>query len=817
MFKQKQITMAVRSALIASTAVVSSAPLLAQEGSGKLEEVIVTATAGGRSQLESSMSVTSIDADIINEFKPSSENDLFRLIPGIQTPGTAGPGGNSNIAVRGLAVATGGSPFVQIQEDGLPTVLFGDIQFGNNDYWTRYDSTTERVESVRGGTAATFASQAPGAIINYISRTGEEEGGHLRLSAGMNYDEYRADFRYGGPIGDDVTYHVGGYIKNGRGPLDPGFDVSDSIQIKANITKNFEDGYTRFYFKYADTEEPNYTGCVVRAKYNGRKISNPKSYPGFDCRDESNWSVLNQKFRVVNRKGVLETVEMNGITTESFAIGNETEFYLGNDFTVMNKFRWTDMSGTFTAPFLNAVRTDALIGSELRPGVTIGSIVYSNGPNAGQDYDQTYLNNNVNIHTNIRDVGNVVNDLTVSKEFSFGNNFLFVRAGYFYMDQDIAADWHPNQTFSELSGNNPAMLDLYDDAGNQLTSQGIAGYNNNWGECCARDYSLSYTDTAPYLALEFDTDLFTVDVSGRWENIEASGWTVQGGQTFNTEVDGVQIPTLIPNGAEEYLDYDVDYNTWTAGALWKATENTSLFVRASEGARFNADRQTVSGKINADGSLNQAGRVAAVDEVDQYEIGIKHRGEIGSNAGYTAEFTLLQAEFAQSTFELSATRCPGGSGGCVIDAEYESEGFEFYGTLWWGNLFLAANATYTEADRKLAGSSGTDNAPYMPDLIYTVVANYTLMDNFMFGMNITGQSKYYDDPGNEYPASYTMGGVFRWMPTEKFEFAINGYNLTNEIDMRGQGAIADASVTPAVVGTQTAIGRTFTVSAQYNF
>ena len=70
--------------------------------------------------------------------------------------------------MRGLPVATGGATFVQLQEDGLPTVLYGDIQFGNNDYWTKSNPTDTRVEDLRGGTAATLASQAPGAVVNYI-------------------------------------------------------------------------------------------------------------------------------------------------------------------------------------------------------------------------------------------------------------------------------------------------------------------------------------------------------------------------------------------------------------------------------------------------------------------------------------------------------------------------------------------------------------------------------------------------------------------------------------------------------------------------
>ena len=79
-----------------------------------LNQIVVTASSGNRAAIDSAVSVTSIDADIIENFKPQSESEIYRLIPGIQTAGTAGPGGNSNIAVRGLPVATGGSPFVQL-------------------------------------------------------------------------------------------------------------------------------------------------------------------------------------------------------------------------------------------------------------------------------------------------------------------------------------------------------------------------------------------------------------------------------------------------------------------------------------------------------------------------------------------------------------------------------------------------------------------------------------------------------------------------------------------------------------------------------
>lgn len=822
--KQKTLALAIKQLLTASSLVAFAAPLavFAQapaaepEAAGALEEMVVTGTMSPKTQLESSVAVTSVDAELIKDFQPSSEAEVFRMIPGIQVAGTSGPGGNSNIAVRGLPVATGGSPFVQIQEDGLPTVLFGDIQFGNNDYWTRFDSSVERVEGLRGGTVATFASQAPGAIINYVSNTGEDEGGFLSLTTGLGFDENKVDFRYGGSASDSVTYHVGGYVKNGRGPLDAGYNVSDSAQIKANLTKNLDDdkGFIRFHVKAADTQEPNYTGSPAIANYSGKSFSNIKAYPGFDGRTDSNYSIHNQDFLIVNREGDLERVKMNGIATKSFALGNQVHYEFSDSLVLDNKMRWTDMSGSFSSPFLNIAATDAIIGSSVN-GETVGSIRYANGPSAGQLYTKDYLNNNTNVRTNMRDMGSMVNDLNLSNTLDLSAGTLTARAGYFYMNQRIAMDWHTNKTTSELSGDNPAMLDLYSADGAKLTANGIAGFNNNWGDCCARDYDLAYTDTAPYVGLEFDTDKFNIDASSRYENVQASGWTRKGGAEFITEVDGAEIPSMIANGAAEQLDYDVDYNTWTFGGLFKANEDTSFFARATRGGRFNADRQTVSGKINADGSLNAAGRAAAVDFVNQYELGVKRRGDIGEGF-YTAEITLLQGDFKQSTYELSATKC-GGAGGCVIDAKYESQGAEILVTYSLDNFSLIGNATITDATKQAAGSSSWVRADGIPDMIYTLSSTYDFGDALTVGLNLTGQSTAIDGAGNEYPASRTWGGFARYRPAENLELGIQGYNLLDDFDLRGNGGLADGSTSPTVISGAPALGRTMMASVKVLF
>ncbi|NJS13742.1 MAG: TonB-dependent receptor [Sphingopyxis sp.] len=812
-----------------------SAPAWAQDASEEeasgLDVIVVTASGGNKTQLDSAISVTSVDADLIANFKPASESEIYRLIPGIQAAGTAGPGGNANIAVRGLPVATGGSPFVQLQEDGLPTVLFGDIQFGNNDYWTRFDASVERLESVRGGGATTFTSQAPGAVINYISHNGENEGGFVQLNKGVNFGETRLDMRYGGPINDSLRFHVGGFFKSGRGPLKADFNVSESFQVKANLTQDIGGGkgFFRLLVKVADTRDPNYTGAPALATKTGNAISNINPFPGFDGREQSNYSTLNRTALFLDRAGVLERQPIDGISTKQTSVGAQLHYEFGDNITLDNNFRWSDMSGSFAAPFLNVTRTSGVLGSTVN-GQVVGAIRYASGPRAGQLYSATYLDNNVNVRTNIRDIGSIANNLTLAGEFDTGGMDITARAGYFFMNQDIAMDWHVNKSLRELSGDNPAQLDLFTAAGNRLTVEGQSGYNNNWGSCCARDYDLSYTNTAPFVALEVDSDRFGLDASIRFERIKASGGGTQGGAEFNISSGGILIPGIVSNSAAEVVNYSRSYTSWTAGGLFKANDDTSLFIRASRGGRFNADRQTFGGKFAGDGSLctSEAARTGAggcasdgvtpsVDFVNQYELGIKNRGDIGGGR-YTLELTLLSANFKQSTFELSATRCGGAAGGCVIDAKYKSKGLEFFGTYQTGGFSFVANATYSRSRQLGSGAAAYRRASYLPSLTYTLSANYDFADIVSVGLAATGQTGVRDDPGNTYPGGTIFNGNIAVRPMENLELSLQAYNLFNRLDFRGNGStLVDPTTNPVVVSGTPVVGRTLSAAVKFSF
>jgi len=211
---------------------------------------------------------------------------------------------------------------------------------------------------------------------------------------------------------------------------------------------------------------------------------------------------------------------MQGIHPKETSFGGQLHYEFSKNLTVDDSFRYTDASGVFNTQFYNALPTASLIGSTVN-GQTVASIKYADGPNQGQAYTGAYYNGNPNINTNMRDVGSLVNDLRASAKFDTDGLKITAFAGWFHMRQTIAMDWHVNQTFSDAAANG-AMLDLFTAAGAQLTANGQAGFNNNWGN--AANYAFNFTDDAPYVDVGFNFGHLDLDGSFRWNSVRADGW-----------------------------------------------------------------------------------------------------------------------------------------------------------------------------------------------------------------------------------------------------------------------------------------------------
>jgi outer membrane receptor protein involved in Fe transport len=108
------------------------------------------------------------------------------------------------------------------------------------------------MEVVRGGASALFGSNTPGAIVNYINKTGGDRfEGTMKATAGTEALA-RYDLNAGGPLGQDWHFNAGGFYRYDHGVRDPGFPGIRGGQLKANVTRDLRNGYIRASVKYID-------------------------------------------------------------------------------------------------------------------------------------------------------------------------------------------------------------------------------------------------------------------------------------------------------------------------------------------------------------------------------------------------------------------------------------------------------------------------------------------------------------------------------------------------------------------------------------
>ena len=196
-----------------------------------LEEIVVTGRAGvsERTKLETSYAVTTKTEIDFREMAPLSATDFLKAVPGFWVEAS---GGESNGNIRARGIPLDGFATIGLNEDGLPLQHDPGISWLNADQVLRLDETIERVEVVRGGPSVIFASNAPGGLVNFVTKKGTDDpGGVLKFTVG-DYNMQRADFFYGGPLADEWKVAFGGYYRRDDGIRDPGFTANDGGQLR---------------------------------------------------------------------------------------------------------------------------------------------------------------------------------------------------------------------------------------------------------------------------------------------------------------------------------------------------------------------------------------------------------------------------------------------------------------------------------------------------------------------------------------------------------------------------------------------------------
>jgi outer membrane receptor protein involved in Fe transport len=781
----------------------------------RLEEIVVTAGSGQVSKLRSSVAVSTLEPERIQQSVPGNSADLLRNVPGVLAQASGGEG-NANISTRGLP-QSGGAKLVQFQEDGLPVLDFGDIEFGTADTFVRLDYNIARVEVIRGGSAATFASNAPGGVINVISKTGDVARGNIGLTRGLDYDRTRIDFDYGQPLTNQWRFHIGGHHRSGEGPRTTSYTSESGGQIKGNITREFAAGYVRLNFKVLDDRAPVYlpVPLAITASNSDPHVD---SLTGFDVRDGAMQSQHFQRDLSVRRNGspVIANIA-DGYRSKIRAVGGEMAFDPASDWHIEDRFRVAATSGRFIGPYPAEVNTASALADEI--GGAAASLRYATGPLAGQSIaDPSSLNGNglaVRTHlfnTTLENFDNAANDLRITKVFDadgFGSTRLNV--GYFKSRQKIVMDWHWNTYLQEVRGENSAVLDVIDANGNRTTQDGLVAYGEPyWGNCCVRYYDLRYDTDAPYIAAHWQSGPIDLDGSLRYDIASASGSYagVAGTTPVDANSDGLlQVPEqtvpIVNSNLSSPVDYTHRYLSYSLGGNYLLTEDLALFARVSEGGRANATRLLFGGGIRPDGSVAEA---VAVNEVRQIEGGAKWRGERFSVFGTLfyaltkvtdQNITSVNARFTNREFDAK---------GIELEAEYRLAGFGLNGGL-------------TLTDARISKDEITpDNVDQQinPRVIYQVTATYHT-EKVDAGLNAIGTSETPLGRGLDMPAFIQVNAFVSYELVDGFRLAVRGNNLGNAI---GLTEIPDgaAGATPNGLNTGRSItGRTIEVSLSYSF
>jgi predicted outer membrane repeat protein len=780
-----------------------------------LDEIVVTGVINKKSALRSADALTSLKPKFLTELGAQTSAEIFKSIPGIHVESSGGEG-NANISVRGIPVASGGSKFLLIQEDGLPVLQFGDISFGNTDIFLRYDQTVNRIEALKGGSASTLASNSPAGVINFISNTGTQNGGVIASTFGLDYQSTRTDFNFGNGLGDGFYYNIGGFYRSGQGTRNPGFTANYGGQIKANITKKFDKGYVRVYLKYLNDHAISYMPMPVKVTGTASKPTY-ESIEGFDLTKHTLQSPGFLLLNGVDGNGNRRTSNVaDGMHPKVLSVGTEIDFDLGDGWRVKDRARMAWMNGTFNSPFPAQIGSlDALASDIAGDGY---SVSYATGANAGTALSASQISNlngnglAMRIHSfdvEMNNMNNFTNDLFVTKDL--GNvNLTF---GYYNAYQKIAMTWLWQSYLTDVSGENgPQLLDVASADSSFYSDNGLIAHGVPfWGNCCTRGYDMAYTINAPYANAEIElNESLTLDASVRFDMGMVNGYYLNNYQAaVDVNQDNEIQPTeesvtLLDNGNPNTVSYDYHYVSYTIGANYLLNDAMALYGRYSQGGRANADRLLYSSFIGSDGKAIDG---LSADQLNQAELGFKYKSPIFS---FTA--TGFYDMISEQNEEF----------GRIINKDYNSYGLELDAVANYSNFFISAGGTFVKSEiTKSLDENQIGNTPRrVPALMYNINPSYSfLKGRGNLGFSFIGTTKVYaqDDNAVVLPGYLYLNAFVGFRIVNGLNLRINSNNLTNTLgftEMEGD-AFVDGSVN--YLRARPITGRATTATLTFSF
>lgn len=790
-----------------------------------LEEVIVTGVGGGNplTKLESSVAITTKDARAIAQQGPLNLVDLIGVAPGFWAESSGGESGAGNVFIRGLP-QDGGFIFMQQLEDGLPVLNEPSINFLPVDGLAKLDQTVARFEAVRGGSAAVFATGAPGGLINLVTREpGDTPETLLKLQVG-DYDHQRLDFVHSGPLGDEWKLLLGGFWRRDDGVRDPGFTANAGYQFRTRLARDMRDGRIWFDYKKIDDRGIFYLpiGVANPNPSGGDFRGEPDSIPGTDA---ANFTATSADFRRIllrHPRGVGDrTPDMaDGIGADTHQFTAALELELDGGWFVDGKARYSAGDFSFISgisigqPVSARSVVDDLVaqaralGAGRDPryngarGLDLGrvagaTITYTN---SGAAFDIANQNGNGLLYEtgwwDVRwDIENFVTEWRLSK--SLGAHELTFGVYYGHMETEVLKDWanivHDLKQHTEL-----VDITFTDAAGNPLTD--ASGRPLRRTENGVWRYGLNYeqrgdemTSSAIFAYDEWQvSDHLRLDFGFRWDRNDYRG-TVgisPGMQDFEGNAvdslflarDGVSVAN--PDRFDDYARA-LDEFSFTLGGNYTLSDSQAVFARYSTGYDFPKAVDTIQVIVPATGAPIEA------SEVTQIEAGYKL-----SLDRWSVFASLFFSDVEDQIFNDNVIR-PDGS---------QTQLNLLYGTATWGaeaeivwyaleNFEIALTATWQDPQYKNFGALDGNRVRRVPEEIYRLTPTYRFGDRGFVYLGLFYGGERFADFSNRLPlpAYGSIDAGIAYNAGDNIRFMLQGYNLSDRVGLtegnpRGNGA-----------------------------
>ncbi|TDX94316.1 outer membrane receptor protein involved in Fe transport [Chryseobacterium daecheongense] len=742
-----------------------------------IDQVVITGNSNPKKKIESSTAISTFSAKEIQKQNPVSAAALLQRVPGFAVETSGGEVGN-NLFARGIPSA-GAYEFVQVQEDGLPVFEDGALQFANADNFFRVDNTVNRLEALRGGSGSIYANNSPGGLINFISKEGTNTFRGVAKLETSTYGLMRTDVNLGGAlIEDKLFFNVGGFYRTDDGIRKTGFKANNGGQIKANLKYVFDKGYAKVYYKKLNDRNTFY--LPIPLVQNGNDL---KEFPGFDPNYGTySYRTISQLNIPQAGGGFFSRDLENGIHPKVDVVGAEFKYDLGDNFTVLNKTKYTNIDMNYTGIF-PAGGPQLAADFAAANGISGNNYQYSS-VSSGAIMTPQYVQK-LGFWAIDKQMNNFVNDLQFNYKFDKGN----ITAGFYKSNWKSHQYWNWSNILTTAT-DRPQLLNLVDtslspsDFGYSKTYNGVTNMS-----FLLRDSQIQGSLNDVYLNVDYNvTDQLSFNGGIRYSrdfykgygvntissNLNDSNLTTDGTHSFLTTTadDGMSVL----GNKYTYWYYDISKVSYTLATNYKINRENAVYARFSHGFR----------SPNEEAYYNNMNDLSKIEPVytDQLELGYKY---------YSRLFDVAVIPFYSTLKNLSFTDVysDGTSENKFANTTNLGVELEGYARLFNNLLEVTFNGTIQNPKYNDFTGRNSDGSTFdydgnsvrrMPKFYFNIspAINITKEWRTYVSMNYYGK-RFQDEKNAQTLPSFTEFGAGMSYQLGKIRFAVDGTNIFNTI------------------------------------